>query len=99
MAVSIRPIAEDDAGAVAEFFQVVDSETTFMLFEPGERNNTPEMWRQRIADMHAGGVSEGFVAVDQECAGLVAGLLLARGEDTVRVSSLETRGARTKFGL
>jgi len=45
----IRPIREDDAAAFLELVHALDSETSFMLFEPGERPRDVDEQRRFIA--------------------------------------------------
>jgi RimJ/RimL family protein N-acetyltransferase len=53
--VHIRPIVEADAPAFVALLSVLDEETHFMMFEPGERLDTAETQRERIRAMGASG--------------------------------------------
>ena len=50
---SIRLAGAEDAAALDHFFQQLDRETRFMLFEAGERPSNIEGQRQRLAAMQA----------------------------------------------
>lgn len=82
MPTMIRPITPLDAEALTALFAVVDSETTFLLAEPGERDTTADTWRARITAMQAEGVGAMFVAED---AGALVGFLSAQGDTRRRV--------------
>jgi hypothetical protein len=43
----IRQINPDDAEKLVQLMQRVEESSHFMLFEPGERNITPEQQRKR----------------------------------------------------
>ena len=45
----IRPLVTEDAAAYSRFLTQLDTETKFLLFEPGERGSTAEVERQRLA--------------------------------------------------
>jgi RimJ/RimL family protein N-acetyltransferase len=85
MTVITRSITLDDAEALAAFFIAIDSETQFLLFEPGERTQGPEEWRRRIEQTHAGGTNAILVAVDDDAPGELAGVLVAIGDARQRI--------------
>lgn len=82
MTVLIRTIERNDAEALTALLRVVDGETRFLLYEPGERTTTAAEWAARIAGMRSDGTGEMFVAVDGE---LLAGFLSVYGDKRQRV--------------
>lgn len=82
MPVLIRPIQVTDAQAFVDLLNQLDTETSFLLFEPGERQTTAEQWQQRIEDLQRSGESALFVA---ESAGELVGFLRASGETLQRL--------------
>jgi RimJ/RimL family protein N-acetyltransferase len=83
MTIIIRTVVPDDAEAVTALFAAVDRETTFLLYEPGERTQGPAEWRQRIEEIRSGGHSEMFVAADE--AGELVGILVVLGNPRQRL--------------
>jgi RimJ/RimL family protein N-acetyltransferase len=59
---TIRELDVQDASAFGELLARLDSESNFMLFEPGERDVTEEEQRRRIAAMKTAGNQVVFVA-------------------------------------
>lgn len=82
MPVLIRPIEVTDAQAYVDLLELLDMETKFLLFEPGERQVTVEQWRGMIEELQTGGESAIFVA---ESEGDLVGFLRARGDTPQRV--------------
>ncbi len=60
----IRPITDHDAASFVALSIALDSETEYMLFEPGERTLTVEDQRRRIATIQAGTTQVVLVADD-----------------------------------
>jgi RimJ/RimL family protein N-acetyltransferase len=86
MEIHIRPIEPDDAEAFGALMVALDSETQFMLFEPGERQVTAQQWRERIEAMKAEGESEVFIAEAATDAGReLVGFLRAHGQSLRRI--------------
>lgn len=77
----IRTIREDDAETFLRLRTQLDSETEFMLLEPGERTTTVEAERAGIADLLASPTSTILVAEEE---GRLVGFLLARGSQARR---------------
>jgi RimJ/RimL family protein N-acetyltransferase len=77
MPVTIRPIRMEDARAYLDLACALDSETSFMMMEPGERTTSVEEQSKRIATVLSSGNSLIFVA-ENEASELV-GLLGAIG--------------------
>lgn len=68
----IRIIEEADAATFVELLRTIEAESSFMLFEPGERQTTAEQQAQRIRDLRRGNQQEIFVAlVDGEPVGFL----------------------------
>jgi RimJ/RimL family protein N-acetyltransferase len=80
--VTIRPIQPEDAAAYAALLEQLDIESTFLLFEPGERTMTVDQWAELIALMQTNGESTILVAED---GGELVGFLRARGETLRRI--------------
>ena len=66
---NLRPARKRDARAFLALFRALDSESEFMMFEPGERPITPARMRARIAAAETGGRERLIVAVSPEAAG------------------------------
>lgn len=60
----IRSIEESDAAAFVALSRALDGETSFMLFEPGERTTTEAEQHARIAGIRAGATQLLLVAED-----------------------------------
>ncbi len=82
MAPLTRPIRVEDAARFVVLLDHLDNETTFLLFEPGERTTTAEQWQKRIEAMQQSGESTIFVA---ENAGELVGFLRVAGDTLKRV--------------
>jgi RimJ/RimL family protein N-acetyltransferase len=80
--VEIREIREDDAEAFLALCRRLDEETTFMMYEPGERTTTVEEQRAVIHDLLATGNSTVLVA---EVEGRLAGYVGCYGGEFRRV--------------
>ena len=73
--INIRRIAESDAEHFLQLCKTIDSETKFMLFEPGERKITVEEQRNRIKKMLAEKHSTIFLAeIDHRLVGYLAAI-------------------------
>jgi RimJ/RimL family protein N-acetyltransferase len=72
----IRQIHEDDAEGFLAMSRQLDDETTFMMFEPGERTITAEQQRERFWGILAADNQMIFVA---EHEGQIVGFLGAYG--------------------
>lgn len=77
MQITIRRAGEDDAAAVLALGRALDSETQFMMHEPGERTTTVEEQRKRIHAMTVSGNGAIFLALND--ADEMVGLLGAQG--------------------
>jgi RimJ/RimL family protein N-acetyltransferase len=62
----IRHIREEDASKFLELNKKLDQETSFMLYEPGERQTGVEQQRQAIERITTEDNSTFFVAVNEE---------------------------------
>ena len=82
MPITIRTIEPGDAEALTELLTVVDAETQFLLYEPGERTTSADEWRTRFAEIRADGLGEIFIAEDE---GHMVGFLSALGESRQRL--------------
>jgi RimJ/RimL family protein N-acetyltransferase len=72
---NIRKAEVDDAEALVSFFERLDREANFMLYEPGERNLTAEQQAKRLASLENSSSGAMFVAkVAGEIIGFVAGV-------------------------
>jgi RimJ/RimL family protein N-acetyltransferase len=76
MASTIRPVTLEDAEALLDLFHVLDSETKFMMIEPGERHTTSDQQRERITAILNAPNSTLLVA---DAGDVIAGFLLAAG--------------------
>lgn len=85
MTIIIRSAELEDAVALTAFFTAIDSETKFLLFEPGERTQGPDEWRRRIDGTRAGGSNAIFVAADAETPTELAGVVIAIGDARQRL--------------
>jgi RimJ/RimL family protein N-acetyltransferase len=81
--IRIRDIAESDAAALVELHRSLDRESTFMLWEPGERKTGAEELAQRIRGIVAHENQNIFVAEDRD---RLVGFLLAQGWNARRAS-------------
>jgi RimJ/RimL family protein N-acetyltransferase len=77
----IREVNEADAPLLLELSKKLDEETSFMLFEPGERKTTIEQQRESIKRIQEQENSVIFVAEEQTN---LVGFLRAIGEGTQR---------------
>ena len=73
---TIRPITVDDAEAYLDLRTQLDSETKFMLLEPGERKTTIAQERERLTALLAMDNSMVFLAMNE---GKPIGFLWANG--------------------
>ncbi|SDN94679.1 Protein N-acetyltransferase, RimJ/RimL family [Paenibacillus sp. yr247] len=78
----IRQITESDASAHLELCKTIDGESSFMLFEAGERKTTEVEHRERLHKLLASGNSVIFVAETEE--GKLVGYLTAVGGEANR---------------
>jgi RimJ/RimL family protein N-acetyltransferase len=85
MTITIRPVQPADAEAITALFAAIDRETTFLLYEPEERTQGPDEWRQRIEEVRTKGHSEMFVAADEDTPGDLAGILVVLGTPRQRL--------------
>lgn len=74
--VIIRPVVPDDAAAFLALKMQLDRETTFMMYEPGERRTTVDETRREIHAMQEAGNQTALVA---EVAGRLAGYIGIQG--------------------
>ena len=74
----IRPIAEADAEAYLALARAIDGESRFMMYEPGERQTTPEQQIERIRAIRA---SNNKLTLVAEHEGQLVGYLGAMGGD------------------
>ncbi|MRH43274.1 GNAT family N-acetyltransferase [Aquibacillus halophilus] len=77
----IREIKFDDAENLVKLIKLVEIESQYMLFEPGERNTGPEQQRKRIEVMKEEGSSTIFVAEENN---ELVGYLIAMGGNAKR---------------
>lgn len=77
----IREVQVDDAKQLSELIVKVESESPFMLFEPGERKVNPEGQRKRIESIRQEENSEIFVVQDND---RLVGYLFAIGGQSNR---------------
>jgi RimJ/RimL family protein N-acetyltransferase len=70
---SIRVLSTDDSANFINLLETLDYETTFMMFEPGERKSTVEDTKNRIEQI----LSSGMCFVDDNLNGFI---LLSRGQ-------------------
>lgn len=77
MTITIRTIREEDAAPLLAMLRRLDEETTFMMFEPGERATTVDEQRARIRGQLASDNSMSFVA--ETDTGELVGILGAMG--------------------
>lgn len=85
MPINVRPIALEDAEAIHALFAALDTETQFLLYEPGERTRTVEDWRKRIEGLQDDSPDAIFVAEDPDAPGALAGVLGVHGETLQRI--------------
>lgn len=81
----IRGIVPEDAPAYRELCLALDGETSFRLYEPGERSHDLEGFREEIERFCASSQSNIFVAEDAETNQLM-GYLQAIGRPQRRIS-------------
>ncbi|UNO50900.1 GNAT family N-acetyltransferase [Alicyclobacillus acidoterrestris] len=74
--VHVRKIAMEDAEAYLQLCRQLDEETSFMLYEPGERETTVPEERARLASMFGRDNQTAFVA---EVDGRIVGHIQAMG--------------------
>jgi RimJ/RimL family protein N-acetyltransferase len=72
----IREARESDAGALLNLYTKLDWETSFMLYEPGERRHTADEMRRRIREVKA---QENSTLLVVDGGGELVGLLGAFG--------------------
>ena len=77
----IRPVQVDDAEKILELFKLLDRESSFMLFEAGERKTSIEQQAKKIESFRAESHIELFVAVVN---GDIVGLAGAHGGNVSR---------------
>ena len=80
--INLREAQESDAEAFLDLWDALDTETEFMLFEPGERKATLETQRTRLANAATEYVQI-FVLVDR-VAGFIAGFCAGRRSSNYR---------------
>ncbi len=76
MTVTVRIIEEEDALSYVEFLRQLDVETSFLLWEPGERQLDVETARERIRSQDR---SEGLHLIAEEAGEIVGFLVCRRG--------------------
>ncbi len=86
----IREAIVEDAEDLLDLFELLDRETEFLLFEPGERQTTLEQQRRRLEHFRDSSAQVMFVCLDGEADGVnVVGFcvgssdVLARTQHTV----------------
>jgi RimJ/RimL family protein N-acetyltransferase len=77
----VRAIQEDDARAYLEFLRQLDVETSFLLWEPGERQLDVATARRRIRSQNR---SDGIHLIAEE-AGQIVGFLVCRRGNPQRI--------------
>lgn len=73
----IRAVTKGDGAQLIALFSALDSETQFMMFEPGERQTNIEQQEKYISDFVATSSKSMFVAIDEaslEIAGFISGI-------------------------
>jgi RimJ/RimL family protein N-acetyltransferase len=71
--IQIRKTAPTDAESLLRFFEQLDTETHFMLFEPGERNQSVEEQEKRLIEIDNNPAIVIFVAeIDRNIIGFAA---------------------------
>jgi RimJ/RimL family protein N-acetyltransferase len=95
--VLIRPARLDDAAALLALKLVLDGETSFMMFEPGERSTDPHETGAELQSVLASGNSTIIVA---DSGGELAGYVEARGGEfrRNRHTAMLIAGVRRKYG-
>ena len=76
--ITIRPATPDDAAAFLALRQQIDSETRFMMYEPGERQATVEQEHARLTNFAKVDNKQTFLAEED---GQLIGWLWANGGD------------------
>ena len=76
MKLQIRDPQRSDAQALVDLFSKLDSETSFMLFEPGERMTTVDAQKERIFEFNEAENRQMFVACHGE---YVVGVIVGNG--------------------
>ena len=82
MVAIVRWVEPNDAPQLVDFFAAVDTETRFLLYEPGERATSAEEWRQRIEATLASGIDLFLVAADGD---QITGFLRGAGDNRQRL--------------
>lgn len=72
----MRPIQEEDLPGYVAFLEKLDSETTFLLWEPGERKVNPDVLRERIRQQDQ---TDGLRLVAVEDGAIIGFLVVRRG--------------------
>jgi len=80
--IKIRHIREEDAEAFLAMIQMLDNETRFMMYEPGERKATVETMREKIRNILSQENQTIFVAEDDNW---IIGFLQAMGGEPRRI--------------
>jgi RimJ/RimL family protein N-acetyltransferase len=62
----IRPVKRTDTNMLFSFFEQLDSETSFLLFEPGERNPSLERQEKRLEQILASEQERMWVVTDEQ---------------------------------
>ncbi len=75
--ISLRAARESDATAFLDLWDALDSETEFMLFEPGERKATLETQKTRLANASASDDVH-ILVLETVGTGLIAGFCAGR---------------------
>ncbi len=73
-AMQIRKAKIDDAQELLSMFALLDSETKFMLYEPGERKTTLTEQENIISNFSNDPSKVMFLAIDEQIAGFVVGI-------------------------
>ena len=81
--INLREAQESDAEAFLDLWDALDTETEFMLFEPGERKATLETQRTRLSDAAASENVQIFVLEDG-LTGYIAGFCAGRRSSNSR---------------
>lgn len=79
----IRKVALNDAEKLVALFHLLDTETDFMLFEPGERQLTIEQQREQLPEWVDSNKQTMFVAED--AAGELVGFIVGVGGKMNRI--------------
>ncbi|UIP29096.1 GNAT family N-acetyltransferase [Photobacterium sp. TLY01] len=79
----IRQVSLNDAEKLVALFHLLDTETAFMLFEPGERQLTAEQQRKQLSEFVDSNQQTMFVAEND--AGEIAGFIVGVGGKMNRI--------------